>query len=448
MTPPGPDRPDGRTSSPSPATWRQALLLVACVHLLTTAGTWSLTDHVEYAFVARRLIDHGGFALAEPGVRSIAALPWLVPGNGETLRTRLQPVTALTLVPLLALDRALGLEDPARYGRILHLQGHLFVIAGLAFLAWAVRAGGASQGATAAAVALTGLSWPVWSIARRIGPEPILLALVCLFIAAAGFGARRRSAARFAVCAVLPWTSPTGSTVGLALAAATLLDAWLDLPRPERTLGRLPWAAAWGLFLGVASVALVWNRLYHGDWLLGGYAPYAARPFFGVVAPTTGLLLHLRALVVEGPVLFALSALGLRAAGSPRANGLTLALVLTGALLLLFASFYQPEPSRRFAVVWPAFGAIVGRTWDRLRLPLPAPQALVALGALTGFYWLIFNEGRRYPGPGGLFYPNVLWVERYLSGAPAWQLLPAAGLLLLGVAAGIGTWRLLGTRPA
>ena len=64
------------------------------MHLLTTAGTWSLTDHVEYAFVARRLLDHGGFTLAEPGVRSIAALPWL----GLTLGLWLGMVAQLWII--------------------------------------------------------------------------------------------------------------------------------------------------------------------------------------------------------------------------------------------------------------------------------------------------------------------------------------------------------------
>jgi hypothetical protein len=54
------------------------------------------------------------------------------------------------------------------------------------------------------------------------------------------------------------------------------------------------------------------------------------------------------------------------------------------------------------------------------------------------------DEGRRLPGPGGLFYPNVVWVERFLSDAPAWQLLPALALLGTGTFAAGRTWRLLG----
>lgn len=406
---------------------------------------------MEYLFVARRLLDQGSLELAEPGVRRVEALPWLVIREGEPVRTRLLPATPVTLVPLLALDRWLGLEDPLRYGRLVHLQGHLFVVAGLAWLAAAVRAWGASERAAAVAVVLTGLTWPVWLVARRIGPEPILLSLVCLFLAAEAWSVRKRrraAAVRLTVCAALPWVSPTGSVIGLALAAATLLDAWLAAAPGDRRAARLPWSPALGVAIGAASFVLLWNRLYHGDWWLGGYAPYAAQPFFGTKHAAAGLLLHLRALALEGPLLLLLAAAGLRATGAPRAHGLTLALMLTGALLVLFASFYQPEPARRLAVVWPAFGAVVGRTWDSLKLRAPAPQALLAAAGLLGFHWLIYYDGRRYPGPAGLFYPNVLWVERILSGAPAWQLLPAAALAMTGAVAAAKTWQLLRPRTA
>src|SRR6185436_1736568 len=119
--------------------WLWALALVASLHLLTTAGAWYVTDHAEYLFVARRLLEHGTFDLASPGVRRVEMLPWLVQGRGDTLRTRLLPGTPLTLVPLLAADRALGLEDPRQFGRLVHLQGHLFVLAGLFLVGRAIR---------------------------------------------------------------------------------------------------------------------------------------------------------------------------------------------------------------------------------------------------------------------------------------------------------------------
>jgi hypothetical protein len=279
-------------------------------------------------------------------------------------------------------------------------------------------------------------------VARDLGSEPILVTLVCAFLAAATRTDRVQAGMQIAVCSALPWVSPVGSVIGLALAAATLLDAFLDARAAGGRIARLTWAPALGLALGVASVALVWNRLYHGEWWLGGYAVYTPRPF-GVLHPAEGLARHLQALALEGGLVLFPAAVGLLATGAPRRHGVTLPLVLTGALLALFATFHQPEPARRFVVVWPAFGAIVGRTWDRLKLPAPAPQALLAAAGLLGFYWLIRSEGRRYPGPGGLFYPNVLWVERLLSGASLWQLLPAAVLVASGLLAGARTWQLL-----
>jgi hypothetical protein len=206
---------------------------------------------------------------------------------------------------------------------------------------------------------------------------------------------------QIAVCAALPWVSPVGSVIGLALAAATLVDAFLDARAAGGRIARLTWAPALGLALGVASVALVWNRLYHGEWWLGGYAVYTPRPF-GVLHPAEGLARHLQALALEGGLVLFPAAVGLLATGAPRRHGVTLPLVLTGALL-----------------------------------------ALLAAAGLLGFYWLIRSEGRRYPGPGGLFYPNVLWVERLLSGASLWQLLPAAVLVASGLLAGARTWQLL-----
>jgi len=461
MRPPGPER------APAPALadattnagWRWALLLVASVHLLTTAGAWYVTDHAEYLFVARRLLDRGSFDLAEPGVRRIAALPWLVEPPDGVLRTRLLPATPITLLPLLALDRALGLEERHQYGRLVHLQGHAFVLAGLALLASALRSYGASARATALTVALTGLAWPVWFVARRIGPEPILVFLVCLFLAAGGWaqgGFRRRAAlARFAVCGLLPWVSPTGPLIGLALASAGLVDAWLDRARRQGAGGEDParqrqeiWLPVLGLVLGLASFVLAWNQLYHGDWRLGGYALYAKTQFFGVEHPLLGLGRHVRALFLEAPVIPPLLLMGLRYSGAPRAQGLTLPLCLTTLLLLLFSSFYQPEPARRFAVVWPCWALVAGRTLDRIELRDPAPQALLALSGLSGFYWLILYEGRHHLGWDGLFYPNVLWVERLVARAPLgpWAAVLAA-LLVLFLLSAAATWRHL-RRPA
>lgn len=452
MKPPGTER---GTAVPGAEKTRAgagaALLLVASVHLLTTAGAWYVTDHAEYLFVARRLLDHGSFDLAEPGVRRLDALPWVLPSSGETLRTRLLPVTPLTLVPFLALDRALGLEHPSQYGRLVHLQGHVFVLAGLGLLASALRRAGASAQATAVAVALTGLCWPVWLIARRIGPEPILLFLVCLYLAAESWvdarGRRRRGLVRFAVCALLPWVSPTGPLIGLALVLAEAFDA-LPCRRRGHDVGRVrpgPVLPATALLVGIAGHTWLWNLHYHGHWWLGGYASYyASQGPFGASDPWSGLAVHVWDLVRQSPWLLLLALLGLSASRSPQAAGLTLPATLTVLLLAVFATFHQPEPARRLAVVWPCWAALVGRTWDRLELRNPLPQMLVALAGATGLHGLFRDEGRRHLGPDGLYYPNVLWVERLISGAPLWQWAPVlAALLLALLASGLSAWRLL-----
>jgi hypothetical protein len=445
-----PSRPHDATS------WHWALVLVASVHLLTTAGAWSLTDHVEYAFVARRLLEHGGFDLAEPGVGRLDALPWLAAPDEGPLRTRLLPATALTLFPLIALDRWLGIDVPRQYGRLIHLQGHLFVLAGLACLGAVLRRSGASHGAAAGAIVLTGLVWPVWLIARRLGPEPILFFLVCLFLDARPWPASGRASlrpAQLGACTLLPWVSPTGPVLGIGLAGAGLLQAWLEDPRDPDARIRRVLGAAWnivGLALGVGSVMLVWNTLYHGDWWLGGYAPYYAMLApFGAQHGLGGLLQHLRALVFEGAPLILAALLGVRASPGRRASLLALPVTLTLGLTLMFAAFHQPEPARRLAAVWPAFGAVAGLTWDRLRLPPSLARALIVASGLLGFYWLMQYEGRRLPGPGGLFYPNVLWVERWLSGAPAWQWGPVLAIVAAcGVAAAAMTARLLRRRDS
>lgn len=421
--------------------WRWALLLVASIHLLTTAGAWQVTDHAEYLFTARRLLDHGTFDLAEPGARRVADLPWIVPGPGETLRSRLLPATPLTLLPLLAADRALGLEDPRQFGRLVHLQGHLFVLAGLFLLGRAVRRGGGSDAAAAGAVALAGLCWPVWMVARRIGPEPILVFLVCLCLAPDRRG--WTGLLRGCACCVLPWVSPTGPAIGLALTAAACFDAWRDRGQPNAGGLSGITLAAGGLAAGIAGL-LAWNHFYHRHWWLGGYAPYyASLPPFAIERVWQGLGIHLRAMALEGPAILLLAWLGLRRDPAPGSTGVTLACVLTVTLLLMFAPFHQPEPARRLAVVWPCWALVVGRTWDSLRLRGPWAQASLAGGFLAGFYWLVRNDGRYYLAADGLYYPNVLWVKLLLSGASAWLLLPAALLSLLLLAAAAKSWRLV-----
>src|SRR4029453_3770865 len=88
--------------------------------------------------------DHGPHPGPGAGRRAPPARAALAAGRaGQALAHpappphRLPPGPALTLVPLLVLDRLLGWEDARDYGRLVHLQGHLFVLAGLALVALA-----------------------------------------------------------------------------------------------------------------------------------------------------------------------------------------------------------------------------------------------------------------------------------------------------------------------
>lgn len=117
---------------------------------------------------------------------------------------------------------------------------------------------------------------------------------------------------------------------------------------------------------------------------------------------------------------------------------------LVGAMVLVFATFPQPEPTRRMAAAWPAWGMAAGRMPSHLRLRLAARQAVLALAAVVGFNGFWNAEGRYHAGPGGLFYPSVVWVRLWIASAPAWQFaLPCAALVVALVIAAARTSRLL-----
>jgi hypothetical protein len=116
------------------------------------------------------------------------------------------------------------------------------------------------------------------------------------------------------------------------------------------------------------------------------------------------------------------AALAARVAGRPRGGvppGAAAAPLVTLGLLALFSTFYQPEPARRLACAWPLWGVLLGQTWDRVDRPR-AVEALVLLAAAVGLHFFMREEGRYFEGPGGLFYPAVLWVELLLDGRSPW----------------------------
>jgi len=404
-------------------------MLVAGVYLLSMAGSWVVTDLGEALLSATRLLDEGSLDLAAPGA-SAPEVPWTVQSPGRPMRSRLAPLTPLTLAPLLAIDRLLGWDDPRPDGRLVHLQGVLACLGGLALMGAAVRRAGASPRAAGVAVAVTGLTWPVWRAARRAGPESLLVLLVCAFVAARTLedvAPRRSRAVQWIVCGALPWTHPTGVFVAGALVLSVLLE------RNERSpVARLRHAAPHLLACaaGAASFMAIWNLGFHGDLLRGGYGLYGGASGFGQVPFLAGAANHVAALAPQVAPLVLLAAAGWWRGRSPIAAA-TAGPMLALVLLALFATFDQPEPERRLACAWPAFGAVLGRSFDGIDRRHAAPLSVGAAAAL-GLHFFMRDEGRYFQGLGGLFYPAVIWVELLVEGRP-WWLVAVPVLALISV---------------
>jgi hypothetical protein len=423
-----------------------ALLLVACLHLLTTQGTWIVTDQAEYLAQAQRMLE-GRLILARADEPSYPGLPWTprCPDDGIQ-RSRLLPFTSLSLAPLLALDHLLGLTDPVRIGRIVHLQGHIFVLAALALLGLAVRARGGSPGAVAAAVVLAGTCWPLWLVSRRSGPEPIQAALVAALLLARCLPAERARVSlglAVAVGALLPWTNPAGSVVGIGLALGFGLEDLASGAGMKNALHRLA-PLGCSLALSVAAYLVFWNWLYHGHFWGGGYVHVQGGPQdFLRTSPIWGLLDHVRGFLVDGLVIVAVAVTGCVVRRS--ATSLLPALGATLAMSGFFSTFYPHEPSRRLAFAWPLWAAAAGAAWDVLPLRRRERGLLLLAAALSGVALFLARDGAYLQGPDGIYYPCVLWLELAFAGRPLWQwALPVAALA--GLAGFALRW--LGRRPA
>jgi hypothetical protein len=399
---------DGR---PQASAWGWALVLVASLQLLTTAGTWVVTDQAEALFTARRLLTAGTLDLAPDGAKAPRQIPWAPGSAGKPLRSRLLPLPALSLTPLLWLDRRLGLEDPTDYGRVVHLQGHLFVLATLALLGFAVKRAGGEDSGAAMAVVLAGLAWPVWMASRNGGAEPILALLVMIVASLGPDGADLRGelplAARGAALALLSWTNPSGSVLAVALAAAS----WWPGREPRRSVLWL----CFGTATGIASVMVLWNALRHGSPLLGGYHLVTNGDYFLATSPLRGGADYARSCLEQGPFLLSLALLGAASRGRRSRRELVSPFLLLLAVTALFATYYSPEPERRLAAVWPVFGLSLGRGWPALGWRSPAAQLTLAAAGLLGFHFFFQAAGHYYPGPGNLYYPGVLWVKLALD---------------------------------
>jgi hypothetical protein len=415
--------------------WLAALALVACLHLLTTPGTWLVSDHAEMLHMSRRLTGAGTFTLGAAG-EPLPHMPWVRPSLDRPTRSRLLPGTAVVFAPIVFLEGRLGWDDPADFGPLTRLGNHGLVWGALALLAATVRRHGASPRAAAVMVVLLGTCWPVWQISRHAGAEPVLAALLAVFLWA---DATDRPWLLAASVASLPWVHPTGSLLALSLSAfAADGAAW-----SAGDSGRWP-ALRRALALGLvsatsaAAVLLLWNLGEHGR-LLGGYG---ARGFF-VIPPMTSAVFFLRESLLLVPLLLLLAVAGAAASGRGLLRPLKLPLAALALHLLLFAVFSTTsgqEPARRLATVWLLWGVALGRTFDALRLSAGATRGLLLMSALLGFYWFELREWNYYPAADGGYYPLVAWVTLAFEGRPAWQYLLPVSLLL--AAAALAAWRL------
>jgi hypothetical protein len=429
-----------------------ALVLVGSVHLLTTSGNWAILDHGEILYTARHLLHHGTFDLTPAGVPRLKFMPTVVARPGQPVRSRFLPIPTLTLVPLLYADERLGWADDRAFGHIVHLQGHAFVLAALVLLGLAVRRSGGGDSAAAVAVVLAGLAWPVWLVSRRVGPEPVMLFLICAYILGESAPQARSShVIRAGVCLLLPWTHVTGPHMSAALFLGSALRI---VTRREGPVGRrlrelAPMAAA--TVVGTATMVYFWNHRFHGNWVRGGYALTDPVEVFGVHGMFAGIFEHLTALVLLLPVTLPLAVIGITRAGPRSAAAFwPIALSVTTVVILIFCTFYWPEPSRRLAVACPAWAGIVGSTWDRLRLRTPLAQAAIAAQSLAGFAWFMHVDGGWTIGPRGLNLPQyVLWADLLRAGRPWWIALgPVVALLVIMVLAAARVWALLCSEDA
>jgi hypothetical protein len=404
--------------------WAWGLLAVAALHALTTAGGWEITDHEEQLLVAERILTRGTLHLWDPGDK-IPRYHGFIIGRTDgvhPVRSRFSPVTSLTLLPLLIVDRWIGWGEAGQFGRLVHLQGHIFVLMGLAILGAALRKSGVSSQGTAIAVVLTGLSWPVWMVSRRVGPESILVFLVCVFLSASlleSQNPRRWLTVQGLVCLALPWVHPTGPFISAALVLTAL---WDHAPfQPVRST----WAVWTGAFLGLSSFILIWNTFYEGDWLRGGYGRFLVE----YQSPLAGLPDCLASLALGAPVLLS-SALYAWIKKPGKGPGRHAALVVTGILLLLLSPFAKHEASRRLAAVLPGWGILLGTTWDRLRVAPLTAQALAALCIVPSVSGLLEFGDFYYTSRGIFVFPWILWL-RLLNGGTPWGFVLVAVLLIL-----------------
>ncbi len=403
---------------PKPA-WLWPVVFVTALHLLSTAGAWWITDHGEILAVADRFLATGHLDLQDlgPGWENWTRI---VAARGSD-RTRFLPLSILLLTPFLALDHLAGWREPSSF-RFVHLQGHFFVGLGLVLVGRFIARVGGNSSTTALSVLLLGLNWPVWMIARRLGPEPVLFALLAGF---ATGGAR----ARLLSLLLLPWVHASGSLLGLG----ALL--WLVAGEGSLKTRAVAWAGL-GWTLGAASVGLLWNLPVHGHFILGGYNEYATDGFFTLRNPLIGALSLLGTLIAWTLPLAYLAFRERKRIAHP-----SLALWLPA--VAFFGLFSTSDPERRLApvlAIWTI--TVLART-----SPLAPPRALglALLSLASGVLGLSRDFVDVVPTPLGVFSgPFLLFLRlAFLEGRPVLSGSLALLLLMAIVFAGSRTVRCL-----
>lgn len=329
-------------------------MLVIALHLLSTSGTWWITDHGEILAVAHNFLGGRGLTLdgLSPAWESLSRIA----EARQNTDTRFLPLSILSLTPFLMLDHALGWRDPGEL-RFVHLQGHFFV--GVALLMAGRFVAGRSGGPTGAAlcVLVAGLNWPVWMIARRLGPEPVLLAMVTALVTLGPRG-------RFVCLVLLPWVHASGPLLGLGALVWLAVDegSWTSRSVRHATL-------AW--FLGSLSVVLLWNIPIHGDALLGGYSSYRGDRFFTLRNPIIGsLMLVGRVLAFTLPIAYLVGCGG---------RGMLLRVcAFAGPSAAFFGAFSSPEPERRLAPLVVACAVMA-----TARMSRPTAEAALSLALFS-----------------------------------------------------------------
>lgn len=403
--------------------WFWPLVLVTALHLLSTAGRWWITDHGEILAVADHFLSSGRLDLKDlgPGWEDWTRIA-LARGS---FATRFQPLSILLLVPLLALDHLFGWREPSTF-RFVHLEGHLFVTLGLGLVGRWISRQGVPASVTALSLLLLGLNWPVWMIARRIGPEPVLFALLALF---ATSGPR----VRFVAQVLLPWVHASGPLLGLG--------AWLWLARSRGSFKdasvRL---SALGLILGVLSLGFFWNLPVHGHVLVGGYDRYSNDAFFTIRNPLAGALSLIPAMIL--PIL----PYGYLVARGGR-KALFDVLSLGFPLIALLSLFSNPEPQRRLAPLFAILAIIVIPALSSV--PRRGRIGLASLALASGVFGLSGDFVDTVRTPLGVFSgPALLFLRlAFEEGRPQLAGVLAGILLILVLVAGSRTLDLILNAP-